>query len=166
VKFGGENWQIWSTRAKLFFIANYLWGLVSCDEKRLIDAKHDIGKGSKKDEEEDGKVLCEDDCRTAKALSFLVMAVTDSVLMITGIGAMSTAWQAWWKLEATYAAKTLMNRLLLLDQFASLRMTEGDSVQDFINEVKLLTNQVQAAGDGMSEEQIVLLMLKGLPGSI
>jgi len=36
-KFGGENWQIWFTRAKFFFIANDPCSVVSGDEKRPVD---------------------------------------------------------------------------------------------------------------------------------
>ena len=112
-KFSGENWKLWLTRGMFFFIANDLWGVVSCEEKRSVDVASATSKSSKKDEEEDGKAQREFDRRSAKALSLLVMAVSDDVLMSCGIGAMPTACAAWRKLEATYAAKTLMNRLLL-----------------------------------------------------
>jgi len=158
-KFAGDNWQLWSIKAKLVFRGNDLWGIVSGDERRPVEAS-----GSKPDSEVRITQRYFDQ-RNSRALSIIGLSLSDDILAASGIGLMESAADAWHKLESTYAARTLLSRLRLHQQFSSLSMHEGEDVQTFLNSVKSAAHELRASGFELSDEQVVLRIFEGLPES-
>lgn len=95
-KFDGKNYHLWSAWVKMFFIANDLWDVVIPNPKYKT-------RGEDKDYMR----------RSTKALAYIALSLTDSIFLSSGIAQIETASEAWRKLEATFAGRSLVSRVFL-----------------------------------------------------
>ena len=145
-RYNGGDFNIFSMRLKMALTAHSVWAVVSGDEKKPegTDAKEWIQ-------------------RNDKALGIIASALSDAVLLGSGVAACETAREAWQKLQDAYAKKTTTSKLLLREQFTQLQMREEESVQQYINRVNALVDTMAAAGVTYDEEEVVSRVLLSLP---
>ncbi|KAH9095789.1 hypothetical protein LEN26_017690 [Aphanomyces euteiches] len=76
-----------------------------------------------------------------------------------------TAEEAWKRLGDHYEKQILANKLYLRKKFFSCAMVEGSDMLKHINEMKTLSEQLEAVGAPVSEEDLVTTLLSSLPES-
>ena len=148
-RFNGGDFKVFSLRLRMALTAHNVWTVVSGDEKQP-DGK-------------DAAVLRAWVEKSNKALGMIASALSDAVLLGSGIATCTTAADAWEKLLATYSTRTTTSKLLLREQFTQLRMHDDDDVQQFSNRVNSLVDELAAAGIVYDETEIVSRVLLGLP---
>src|SRR6184192_1852345 len=96
-----------------------------------------------------------------KALATILLLVNDSEL--THIEDCEDAADAWTRLAEVFEAKGIMRRVLLKRNLLSIRLEDSGSMQDYINEVTKITRQLKEIGAPVSDEDVALTLLIGLP---
>ena len=95
------------------------------------------------------------DGRDAQAHALIALSVKRT--MVPHICSATSAKQAWDILAHLYAG--------LRKQLESLHMEEGDSIDNFLTEIKDLKEQFIAVGEAISDGSLVQTILDGLPNS-
>ncbi|RDX93346.1 hypothetical protein CR513_24405, partial [Mucuna pruriens] len=71
----------------------------------------------------------------------------------------------WEKIESLYASKCGNNKLFLLNSIVSLKLKEGTSLSDHLNEFQGIIDQMSRMGIKFEDEILRLLLLNSLPES-
>jgi hypothetical protein len=99
-----------------------------------------------------------------KAKFWIQNSVDDSIfLKITGAG---TSIQAWDILKTSYQGNDRVKTVKLQSlwtQFETLRMTESETVDQFMTRVMGIVNQIQLIGETITDQRIVEKILRSLP---
>ena len=101
--------------------------------------------------------------RKDRALALIVLSVEPSLLYLLGEPEDPVA--VWKKLSDQFQRKSWANKLTLRRRLYSLRLNEGDSVQEHIRTVTELFEELAVVGDPVNEEDRVVHLLASLPGS-
>ena len=142
-KLDALNYHTWRAKTKAILIAKEQW-IVIDDE-----ATENPSDAWKKTDQ--------------KALSTIFLLVNDSEL--THIEDCETAAAAWKRLGEVFEAKGIMRRVLLKRNLLSVRLEDTSSMQEYINDVIKITRQLKEIGAPVSDEDIALTLLIGLPDS-
>ncbi|KAG6623463.1 Copia proteinlike [Phytophthora cinnamomi] len=87
----------------------------------------------------------------------------DSQLLL--VRSAKDAYDAWSKPEGHFEKKSLANMLFLRRRFFTTMMEEGDDALEHINKIKTLTEQLDAVGAPVSEDDLVITLLASLSES-
>jgi hypothetical protein len=98
-----------------------------------------------------------------KALSTISLLVHDTELIY--LEDCETAAAAWDRLGEIYEAKGIMRRILLRRSLLLVQYEDNGSIQEYINEVTKITRQLKGIGTPVSDEDMALTLLIGLPDS-
>ena len=71
----------------------------------------------------------------------------------------------WAKLENMYMTKSLANILYIKKKMLSLRMIEGESLNEYIDEFNKVYDELETIDEGLSDESKALLLISSLPKS-
>ena len=125
-----------------------VWGIVSgTEEAPASDA--------------DPKELERYAARRDKALATVVLSVDPSLLYIIGDPVDPIA--VWKKLEEQFQKKSWVNRLNLRRKLHSLRLKDGESVQDHVKTMLETFNELSIVGDAITDEDRVVYLLASSP---
>ena len=98
-----------------------------------------------------------------KAFSVIAMSVSTSQLyLITSYEEPKEAWDA---LKKHFERETLANKLFLKKQYFRKEMSEGNSIDMHLKEMKELTDKLSSIGAPISEEDQIVTLLGSLPPS-
>ena len=92
-----------------------------------------------------------------------MLAVEPSLLYL--IGDPEDPVVVWQKLQDQFQKKTWANKLVLRRRLHSLRLRDGESVQEHIKTMIELFNELAIVGDAIDEEDRVVYLLASLPDS-
>ncbi|KAH9754460.1 hypothetical protein KPL71_015451 [Citrus sinensis] len=98
-----------------------------------------------------------------KARSTIILSLGDSV--IREVAKERTVAGLWSKLENLYMTKSLANRLYIKKKMFSLRMIEGSSLDEHIDEFNKVCDALETIDEGLSDESKALLLISSLPKS-
>ncbi|KAH9782240.1 hypothetical protein KPL71_008811 [Citrus sinensis] len=98
-----------------------------------------------------------------KARSTIILSLGDSV--IREVVKEKTVAGLWAKLEQLYMTKSLANRLYIKKKMFSLRMIEGASLDEHIDEFNKVCNELKTIDEGLSDDSKALLLISSLPKS-
>ncbi|KAH9803501.1 hypothetical protein KPL71_001790 [Citrus sinensis] len=98
-----------------------------------------------------------------KARSTIIFSLGDSV--IREVAKERTVAGLWTKLENLYMTKSLANRLYIKKKMFSLRMMEGSSLDEHIDEFNKVCDALETINEGLSDESKALLLISSLPKS-
>ncbi|KAH9079753.1 hypothetical protein Ae201684P_017099 [Aphanomyces euteiches] len=101
--------------------------------------------------------------RQKKAFAIVCLSLEDAQLSM--VRSCTTATQAWKRLEDHYEKKSLANKLYLRKKFFACAMAEGTDMMHHLNDLKTLSEQLEAVGAPVSEEDLVITLLCSLPES-
>lgn len=133
---------------QMILVDKELWDVVERSEVESVEG------GSK-----DNKWIVKD----KKALATICLSVKDSELV--HVRSCKTSAEAWKKLEEVYETKGLARRLFLRRKFFTAQLQDGESMQEHINKVTTLSEQLEAIGAKISDEDIAMTLLCSLPQS-
>ena len=91
------------------------------------------------------------------------MSFGDSV--IREVARERTVVDLWAKLERVYMTKSLANRLYIKKMMFTLKMAEGPSLEDHIDEFNQVCNTLEIIDEGLDDEGKALLLVSSLPSS-
>ena len=98
-----------------------------------------------------------------KARSTIVLSLGDSV--IREVAKEKTVAGLWAKLENLYMTKSLANRLYIKKKMFSLKMIEGASLTEHVDEFNKVCDELETIDEGLSDESKALLLISSLPKS-
>ncbi|KAH9716149.1 Integrase catalytic domain-containing protein [Citrus sinensis] len=98
-----------------------------------------------------------------KARSTIILSLGDSV--IREVANEKTVADLWAKLEKIYMTKSLTNRLYIKRRMFTLKMAEGSSLDDHIDEFNQVCDTLETIYEGLDDEGKALLMVSSLPQS-
>ena len=101
--------------------------------------------------------------RRDRALATIVLLVDPSLLYL--IGDPDDPVVVWNKLADQFQKKTWANKLALRRKLYSLRLKDGDSVQEHVKVMIEIFDSLAAVGDPVKEEDRVVHLLASLPDS-
>ena len=96
-------------------------------------------------------------------LAHVVLSVDPTLLYMLGDPVDPVA--VWKKLSDHFQKKTWANKLHLRKKLYSLRLREGESVQEHVRKLTELFEELAVIGDPMKEEDQVVHLLASLPDS-
>ena len=143
----GANYCTWKIQCKMSLMRDGLWGIVS-------RAETSPGAGT----ERYAKFITRQD----RALAAIVLSVDPSLLYLLGDPTDPAA--VWDKLSSQFQRKTWANRLALRRRLHSLKLKEGQSVQEHVKMTEIF-NELAIIGDNISDEDRVVYLLASLPES-
>ena len=148
VPLNGLNYATWKVQCRMVLLKEGLWGIASRSEQSP-DVK----------DENFPKFLARKD----KALATIVLPVQPSLLYL--IGDPEDPSEVWQKLESQFQKRTWANKLQLRRKLFSLRLKEGDSVQEHIKAMTEIFDGLSVIGDPISDEDCVVHLLATFPES-
>ena len=146
-KLNGDNYHTWKSKIRLVLKELKLWTIVEGTELPPID-----------DDEQEAY-----DDRATRAFNIICMNIEDH--FAEEPLACLTPKDAWEKLEEIHQGKGWENRLWLKRQFFTAKMSGNETMREFINRINSLVRQLTEMGSKVQEEDIVTVLLYGLPTS-
>jgi hypothetical protein len=101
------------------------------------------------------------DTNSDKALAVLGLYVEDHHLSV--ISAAKSAKEAWDRFEKVYKDTTVAQQLRLRKELNNLKLGSGEAVTKFVARARMLGEQLKSAGATVSDPDVVLAVLSGLP---
>ena len=148
VQLNGSNYATWKIQCKMALKKDNLWGIVD---------------GTETEPAEDNAGYSKYVVRKDKALAIIVLAVDTTLLYLLGDPDDPKA--VWDQLSNQFQKKTWANKLALRRKLYSMRLAEGQSVDEHIKVMTEIFNELSVIGDPLSEEDQVIHLLAGLPDS-
>ena len=121
----GANYPTWKVQCKMSLMKDGLWGIVSGSERAPEEGS-----------DEHFKFIA----RRDRALAIIVLSIDSSLLYLIGDPNEPTA--VWEKLSAHFQKKTWANKLALGRRLHSLRLKEGQSVQEHVKAINEIFNEM------------------------
>ena len=149
VPLNGKNYPTWKVQCRMALMKDGLWGIVS-------ETERDPGDG---EAEAHSKFLS----RRDRALAIIVLSVEPSLLYLVGDTEDPVA--VWKKLMDQFQKKTWANKLELRRKLYSLRLKDGESVQEHIKAMTELFDALAVMDSPVSDEDKVVHLLASLPDS-
>lgn len=142
-----NNWSTWKFQIKHMLLSKDLW--------KHVTGTMPVGANDAAIAEWNGKVQM--------ALACIVLSISSSQLYL--VTSCDTAQEAWKALCEHYECNTLGNKLILKKQYFRMEMSETQSVETHLKEMKLLTERLASIDCAVSEEDQVVTLLGSLPKS-
>lgn len=146
-KFKGENFNIWKFKLKMGLASVDLWDIV--DEFVAPPPSNTDKKAKKKYKK-----------RAKNAISIIALNLVDNQL--AHIRSCKGLEKVWKTLCIIHKTKSLSNIIFVRRKFFTCKMGDGDDLLDRINKIKALTNQLVCLEVLMTNEDVVMTLLKSL----
>ena len=143
-----KNYPTWKVQCRMALIKDGLWGIVNGTDT-------DPGKDAAAEQR---KFLA----RRDRALAVIVLSVEPSLLYLIGSNPENPV-EVWKKLQDHFQKKTWANKLQLRRKLYSLRLKEGEPVQEHIRKMTKIFEELSVVEDPVSEEDKVVHLLASLP---
>ena len=149
VPLNGTNYPTWKLQCRMALMKDGLWGIV--DGSDIAPNPEDAEKHAKFVSRRD------------RALALIVLSVEPSLLYL--IGDPKDPVEVWKKLLDTFQRKTWANKLELRRKLYTLRLKDGESMQQHIKAMTEIFDSLAVIGDPVDEEDRVVHLLASLPES-
>lgn len=146
----GPNYATWKVQCTMALKKEGVWGVVSGTEAAPA-------------EDADDKVKERYAARRDKALATIVLSVDTLLLYL--LGNPDNPLSVWRKLEEQFQKKSWVNRLNLRRKLHSLKLKDGESVQEHVKTMVETFNELSIVGDAITDEDRVVYLLASLPES-
>ena len=149
VPFNGSNYATWKLQCKVALMRDGLYSIVSGTEQIPTRAEEIPKFNLRKD----------------RALSTIILAMEPSQLYLVGPDEEQNPNALWSKLETIYQQTSFSNRLTLRKKLTTLRLKNGESLQQHIKSLVEIFDQLAVGGHAVSNEDKVMTLLSSLPKS-
>lgn len=138
---GRENFDVWKRHAKSYLVIKQCWKPV---EKPLP------ATATEKELDTDERALAE-------------LTLTIEPSNFAHIATAKSANAAWTALLAAYEDKGLTRKVELLKQLVQIKLSDCESMPDYVNRMVMTSLKAQSSGLNIDDELTASLMLAGLP---
>ena len=145
----GSNYPTWKLQCRMVLMREGLWSIVSGTEQAPAN--------------EEVENVAKFAARRDRALALIVLSIEPSLLYL--LGDPDDPVVVWRKLSDQFQKKTWANKLQLRKRLYSLRLREGDSVQEHIRKLTEIFDELAVIGSPVEEEDRVVHLLASLPES-
>ena len=145
---GKNNFNMWKIKMEALLITQGLGD--------AIESENSKGGSSSKTPEEIAEI-------NKRARSAIILSLGDSV--IREVAKEKTVAGLWAKLESLYMTKSLANRLYIKKRMFTLRMIEGSSLEEHIDEFNKVCDTLKTIDAALDDEGKALLLISSLPKS-
>lgn len=135
-RLGASNYATWAFKMRMLLKSRDLWSAIEAPGP--VDAKID-----------------------EKALAHIVLNVED--FHLAELEPCKTAKEAWSKLDGAYKASSTSRRLQLRRELTTLKKESSESVAKYVARARELRNALVAIGHEVKPDELVWLVLAGLP---
>ena len=146
-KLAAENYYTWRFNIKMYLIGKDLWNIVIGAETLSEEATADQKKQFKKRENVSLATIC---LPISTSLQICVRSAT------TGKGARDN-------LEKYFQQKTLSRKIFLRRKLYLAKIGKGDDMTNHVNEIKTISEHLEAIGDPIAEHDLVIILISSLP---
>ncbi len=143
--------------------SNYPTWKVQCRMALLRDGLRDLVNGIETAPREDASKWANYLARKDRALATILLSIEPSLLYL--IGEPEDPIVVWKKLLDQFQKKTWANKLALRRKLYSLKLKDGDAVQEHIKVMIETFDALSVVGDKIEEEDWVVNLLASLPDS-
>ncbi|KAH9779095.1 hypothetical protein KPL71_007588 [Citrus sinensis] len=151
-KFTGKNdFNMWKIKMEALLITQGLGDAIEFENN-----KDGRGVSSSKTPEEAAEI-------NKRARSAIILSLGDSV--IREVAKEKTVVGLWAKLESLYMTKSLANRLYIKKRMFTLRMVEGSSLEEYIDEFNKVCDTLETIDVALDDKGKALLLISSLPKS-
>jgi hypothetical protein len=163
-----NNYHTWKIPMSGLLRREGLWRVVTGRDLRLVplksaDETEDLGPAPTAPDSSTQDKLDAWDDKNDKAVGTITMAVSPGIqLQLINIDGAKEVWE---KLKSLFEIKTESNRLMLKETLFRNKLSEGESVQEYINRMQVTVNQLAAISDPVSDSDQAAYLLFGLPES-
>ncbi len=148
VPLNGSNYPTWKVQCRMALLRDGLWDLVN---------------GIETAPREDASKWANYLARKDRALATIVLSMEPSLLYL--IGEPEDPIVVWKKLLDQFQKKTWANKLALRRKLYSLKLKDGDAVQEHIKVMIETFDALSVVGDTIEEEDRVVHLIASLPDS-
>ena len=145
----GSNYPTWKVQCKMSLMKEGLWSIVNGSET--------APEGSSA---ERYQKFC---TRRDRALAIIVLSLDPCLLYLVGDPKNPVA--VWNLLAGQFQKATWANKLALRRRLHTLRLKDGESIQEHIKAITETFNELSVIGDTIEDEDKVVYLLASLPGS-
>ncbi len=146
VPLNGSNYPTWKVQCRMALLRDGLWDLVN---------------GIETAPREDASKWANYLARKDRVLATIVLSIEPSLLYL--IGEPEDPIVVWKKLLDQFQKKTWANKLALRRKLYSLKLKDGDAVQEHIKVMIETFDALSVVGDKIEEEDRVVHLLASLP---
>ena len=82
--------------------------------------------------------------------------------LIPQVSSKKTPKEMFYALSRMYEGRSINRKMNLRDQLKSTKMSHGESIQDYFTMVSQIKEQLEAIGDKLDEDEMVMTALNGL----
>ena len=141
-----ENYNSWKFNMKMSLVGRDLWEIVEGSEVLKPNASEAENLAFKK--------------RENKAMSSICLAITTSLQIY--VRNTKSAKEAWNSLVSKFEEKTLSRKIMCRRKLYSLRL-ENKKMVEHVNEIKTISEDLEAIDDPVDEKDLVMILLSSLP---
>jgi hypothetical protein len=145
-KLDADNYQTWKLLIEMVLLHQDLWSVVDGSWARPSEGDKDLAEWKKR-------------ANKAKALIILSLQLSQ----LEHVRRLETPSEIWEKLKEVHEPKGRQHRLFLRRKFFTMKMQEGDSMQEHINKIKSLQDKLESMGATLQEEDVLTVLLASLP---
>lgn len=142
-KLNNENYFVWKYRMEMLLIKEGLWSAISIDKPEPVTPEW-----IKTDNE---------------ARAYISLLVADNQL--NHVRSASTARIAWNQLKEYHERASLSNKVRIMREICSLKLSEGGDAELHISRMTELFAKLSALGEKLSDNWVVAMLLSSLPRS-
>lgn len=156
----GANYDVWAIRMRGFLKESTLWDIVDGTETRPAPPErmpHETRAPPPTPE------MVRWDRMDEKAQSLIRTGLSESMVISTSSATSSK--EMWDILQAVYRSNDLMTKMSASTKFYSLKMREGEPVDQFVSNFRLLRLKLAQCGTVITERDAVIRLLSALPPS-
>ena len=146
-KLNRDNYHVWKFQIKMYLIGKDLWD--------IVQGKEVLREGASPDESVKFRK------REQLALSLICLSINNDLHVY--VRSVNTAKDAWEVLEKHFEGKTLSKKIMYRRKLYSAKMEKGSNIVDHINYLRNLAEHLEAIGDPVSDDDLVIILLSSLP---
>jgi hypothetical protein len=144
---GADNLRVWRYRVKLILEENDLEGFI---EEEVTEPEGDEAKAKYKK-------------NMVKEKRIIVDSIKDN--LIPHVSSMKTPKQMFDALSRLFEGKNINRKMTLRTQLKNVKMQNSKCIQSYFTRVYHIKEHLEAIGDSVEEEELVMTTLNGLPRS-